>query len=500
MVDDATYFRAVVDNAIDLIVVVDRDATIHYANAAHERVLGYGSNQLVGQCALTLVHPDDRLVVAEALGRALGASEAAAEFRVRHADGSWRVLAATAVDLLRDPAVGGLVIYAHDVSGRARVQAELAASEARYRIASELTSDYAYAFRIEADGKVFVEWIVGALASITGFTPEEVARRGGGITLVHPDDLPIALRRVQTLVSGQADASEFRVIAKDGTVRWLRETARPVWDAEQQCVRVFVAAQDISERKRAEEDARQRQAELAHVLRVSTISEMTAGLAHEINQPLAAIVSYAKGSARRMRTGNAQSAELLQVMDEIAAQAVRADEIIRRLREFIRKQPPRRERVDLNGLVREVVRMVEADATRHGIAVQLALSAHLPVVEADRIQIEQVILNLVRNGLEAMHAVEAARSVLAVRTELADGDSIEVAVRDGGEGLPASMADTIFRPFFTTKTNGLGMGLSISRGIVEAHGGRLWAEANPRWGTTFHFNLPRARGEHQRGD
>src|SRR5262249_25613490 len=172
--------------------------------------------------------------------------------------------------------------------------------------------------------------------------------------------------------------------------------------------------EDISDRKRAEDEARQRQTELAHVLRVATMNEMAAGLAHEINQPLAAIVSYAKGCVRRLRHGYGTSIDLLATQEEIAAEALRAGEVIRRLRQFVRKEPPRREWVDLNDLVREAISLVQADARTHGVAVQLDMTVGLPPVHVDRVQIEQVILNLIRNGFEAM--IGGGRRELVIRT------------------------------------------------------------------------------------
>jgi len=217
---------------------------------------------------------------------------------------------------------------------------------------------------------------------------------------------------------------------------------------------------------------------------------MAAGLAHEINQPLSAIVSYAKGCARRMRAGLGQPDELLQAMEEIATQAGRADQIVRRLRDFVRKRAPRRERVELNELVRGAARLIAGEVAERRITLRLELAAGMPPVEVDSIQIEQVILNLVRNGFEAMHNPHPEQSVLSIRTAIVDRDAVEVAVCDAGEGLSVEHADRLFDPFFTTKPQGLGMGLSISRSIVEAHGGRLWATRNPERGTTFRFTVP----------
>lgn len=387
----------------------------------------------------------------------------------------------------------GLVL--RDMSEHGRAEEALQASEARYRAVSELTSDYAYAVRIEPTGKVVTEWMTGAFTRITGYSPQEIEElesKGGGFALVHPDDRPVAFARVNRLVTGNADTSEFRIVTKSGEVRWIRESGRPQWDAREGVMRVYGAAQDVTERKRAEEEARAREAELAHVLRLGTMGEMAAGLAHEINQPLSAIVSYARGCTRRLRAGVAQATSLLEPIEEIAAQAMRANEIVQRLLLFVRKQKPARARAEVGDLVREVTHLIDGEARKRGIQLRTELASALPEVEVDRIQIEQVILNLVRNALEATPA-GLPDPALTIRTER-DGDCIAVAVSDQGDGLTADQVDRVFEPFYTTKRAGLGMGLAISRSIVRGHGGRITAFANPGRGATFRFTLPIAGG------
>jgi PAS domain S-box-containing protein len=246
---------------------------------------------------------------------------------------------------------------------------------------------------------------------------------------------------------------------------------------------------DVTERKRAEEAARNHQAELTHVLRVTSMGEMAAGLAHEINQPLSAIANYAQGSVRRLRANPADVGPVLAVIDDIAAEALRAGEIIRRLRSLIRKEAPRQDWVDVNEVVGEVVRLLEPETRQHGVTVRVYADVQLPTVVVDRIQIEQVILNLVRNAVDAMLEVSGRRE-LVIRTAAAGGDWVELSVRDTGPGLTAGVLERLFDPFFSTKPAGLGMGLSISRTIIEAHHGRLWVTSPAGGGADFHFTLP----------
>lgn len=340
---------------------------------------------------------------------------------------------------------------------------------------------------------MFVEWIAGAFTRITGYTHEEVEQLDlNGLSIVHPDDRPIALARLYRLVLGESDTSEFRIVTKQGEVRWIRESGRPERDPERDIVRVFGAAQDITERKLAEDEARARETELAHVLRLATMGEMAAGLAHEINQPLSAIVSYARGCPRRLRSGTVDGAALAEPIEEIERQAMRADEIVQRLLLFVRKEKPARETVRINDLVREVVQLVGGEARARRIPLDVDLASGLPPVEVDKIQIEQVLLNLVRNGLEVMQGDGAPPGRLLIRTAPGDGGDVEISVKDEGEGLPPSAAERVFEPFFTTKRSGLGMGLAISRSIVRGHGGRIVAMPNAGRGTTVRFTLPPA--------
>jgi signal transduction histidine kinase len=239
----------------------------------------------------------------------------------------------------------------------------------------------------------------------------------------------------------------------------------------------------------AEAQARRHQAEIAHAARLSTLGGMAAGLAHELNQPLAAVVSYARGCARRLEAGDLPKAALLEVLEEISAQALRAGEVLRRIREFVRGES-RREAVDLNDVVRRAVRFAEGEARRADVRLELELAQEPLHVEVDPIQIEQVILNLVQNGFEVMSTNNGTERILAIETRRIAPDTVEVAVRDSGGGMSPEVAARLFDPFFSTKPEGLGLGLSISRTIVEAHGGRLWASANPNGpGTVFRFTL-----------
>lgn len=251
-----------------------------------------------------------------------------------------------------------------------------------------------------------------------------------------------------------------------------------------------------TERRRAEEAeaevrAREHQAGLAHAARLSTVGGMAAGLAHEINQPLAAIVSYARGCAHRIRAGEVPPETLLEVIEQMSAQAMRASEVLRRIHTFVRSSDVPRQRVDLNTLVIEALHFVEVEARQRGVTLRLTLAPGPLEVSVDPIQIEQVILNFVRNGFEAMAMGEGVRE-LGVETLRVGADAVAVRVTDTGPGVPTAVVARLFDPFFTTKREGLGLGLSISRSIAEAHEGRLDVTSNVPRGATFQLALPLA--------
>ena len=230
------------------------------------------------------------------------------------------------------------------------------------------------------------------------------------------------------------------------------------------------------------------QAELAHVLRVSAMGEMGAQLAHELTQPLGAIANYAAGCRRRLEAAPVQAAELIDAVDRIGREALRAGSIIRRMREFLRKVEPQRGAVDVNRLVREVVELLDGEVRAGGVTVELLLDEDLPEIEANGVEVEQVLVNLARNAIEAMQD-GSAPARLTIETRHRAAEAVEVIVRDSGPGLSRGDDDSIFEPFFTTKSKGLCLGLAISRTIVELHGGTL-AASSASTGATFRFTLP----------
>ena len=288
------------------------------------------------------------------------------------------------------------------------------------------------------------------------------------------------------------DISE-RMRAEEALQRAHDELERRVDERTRQLAATVEMLQaEIVERQRAEERVRQQQAELAHVLRLHTVEGMAAQLAHEINQPLAAVVNFARGLTRRLSSPELDVVSAQRVTDQISREALRAGEVVQRLRAFLRKDAPKRELCDLRDVVREAARLIDDEARRAGVALHLDLEPQPARVEIDVIQVEQVVLNLLRNALEAMDERSPGPHSIVVQTVTTSDGDVEVRVRDDGPGLPVSDVQRLFEAFFTTKEKSLGMGLSISQKIVEAQGGALRAAGNREGGATFAFTLPRA--------
>ncbi len=279
-------------------------------------------------------------------------------------------------------------------------------------------------------------------------------------------------------------------LTKDGRLRLIDWSNTVIGDQHGEVEFVIATGIDITEKRATEELERQHLFDLAHVSRLSTMGQMATEIAHELNQPLCAIVSFSDSCLRMYDSGKYDPAEVRQVLQDIGEQAQRASEVIRRIRKFVRKEPAERIAISINELVNDVVRLTEVEARWNQINVRAELAEPLPPVIVDKILVEQVILNLVRNAIEAIaNAQSTKRDVIIVTCERPDG-ALEVAVRDTGPGLPPGWAERIFQPFFTTKAQGMGMGLSLSSSIVKAHDGQLTAESSVEQGTIFRLVLP----------
>jgi len=263
--------------------------------------------------------------------------------------------------------------------------------------------------------------------------------------------------------------------------------------------RILAVVRDITDRKKAEAQMQVHLAELTRAWHANTLGEMASGLAHELNQPLCAVVNYSNGCLRLIRKEGYAMETVRNSIEQIAAQAQRAADILKRIRSVIAKREPHRAVLDLENILAGVVYLLKDEAVKHNVAIISRLEAGLPKIKGDNVEIEQVVLNLMRNAIEAMNDPQISHRNLTISSRLPDPHRIEVAVTDTGKGIPPELSEKIFESFFTTKTQGLGIGLSLSRRIIEAHGGRLWAESDGRSGSTFRFTLPVEGGTHGEG-
>jgi len=322
-----------------------------------------------------------------------------------------------------------------------------------------------------------------------GYSREELMAKQF-FEFVHPDDLVRTEDAVSTLASqGKVMYFENRYRAKDGTYRWLEWTAAPVGKL------IYAGARDLTERLKTESEARQRREELAHMTRIATMGELTTSLAHEINQPLTAILSNAE-AAQRFLSGNAPDiSEVRQILEDIVRDDRRASDVVRKVRALVKKEKPHEEILDLNETIQEVISLIRGESLLRGLSITMELSQGLKRIRGERVQLQQVILNLILNGAAAMRNSPSGQRKIIVRTAMPDGRTVKAFVTDFGTGIDEKNIERLFEPFYTTKPEGLGMGLSISQTIIKAHGGTMEASNNPEGGATFALTLPAHQGD-----
>jgi PAS domain S-box-containing protein len=323
----------------------------------------------------------------------------------------------------------------------------------------------------------------------TGLSPQE-SHGWGWQAAFHADDLPPLMKRWQEmLVTREPGEIEARIRRHDGIYRWFLIRAEPFLE-EGQLVRWYGTSTDIDERKSAVDALNKARAELAHVAQVTTVSTLTASIAHEVNQPLSGIVTNASTCLRMLDANPPNLEGARETTRRTIRDGNRASDVITRLRTLYSKRELVSEPMDLNEATREVISLSLSELERNQVVLRQDLAEELPAVMGDRIQIQQVILNLVRNGLDAMHAVDNRVRELTVKTELDESGTVRLSVKDSGVGMGAEAESKLFEPFYTTKRDGMGIGLSVSRSIMESHRGRIWAVRNEGPGTTFLFAIP----------
>ncbi len=341
----------------------------------------------------------------------------------------------------------------------------------------------------DLEGRII--YVNPAFCRMVGWSEAELLDRGPPMPYWPPEDLERCAQVFSTVLAGEAppDGFELRLMRRNGERFDALIYEAPLIDANGRQTGWMGSFVDITERKRAEDLARQQQERLQHTARVITMGEMASTLAHELNQPLSAIASYSAGCLNKLRADTVVPAELIPPLDKLSKQAMRAGRIIRQIHEFVRKRDPRVAPCDMAEVVEDSVSLIRADARKHGVRIEVDLAPATPPVMADRILVQQVLLNLMRNGMEAMAQTPRDARLLRVTARVQNG-AVLTRIRDRGCGVAPEVAETLFSPFFTTKKEGMGMGLNICRSIIESHHGRLWFEPARGGGTAFLFSLP----------
>jgi PAS domain S-box-containing protein len=433
------------------------------------------------------VHPEDRVPVQQALHKAVSeGSTYDAEYRITPDEDQIYWVAARGKCHYADRAPADMTGVVMDITGRKDAEERLRESEAR--------------FRTVADSAPVLIWMSGKDRLCTFFNTTWLEFTGRELELelgngwtegVHPDDLAGCLKTYsESFDARRPFTMEYRLRGRDGEYHWISDNGVPRYDADGDFLGYIGSCADITERKQIEAEVLYQRAELAHVARVSTMGELAASVAHELNQPLGAILANAEAAELFLQQHPPALEDLRAILADIRKDDERAGEVIRRMRALLRKHELERQPLEMNSLVEDVLQLVSGDAALRGVSLSADLGPGLPKVTGDRVHLQQVLLNLILNGMDAMAGQPRERRRLIVRTRLAMDGMTELVVTDSGHGIDPDKLPRVFEPFYTTKPSGMGMGLSIARTIIEAHHGRIWAENNESGGAVFRVTLP----------
>ncbi|WP_426414158.1 AAA family ATPase [Bradyrhizobium ganzhouense] len=486
LADRERKIRHLVEANIIGIIIADRERRIVEANDAFLRMLGYSREDLVlGRSLTDLTPPEwreaDERIWAEMISTGIAQPFEKEYFRK---DGSRVPVLIGAATMFKDGGNEGLA-FVLDLTERKRAEEALRESERNLR--SAIDGIPGLVAILAPDGEV--ESVNRQILEYCGAPLQEMKNWGANGTIYHEDLPHLAEVFKKSIAAGVPYETEARIRRFDGEYRWFDIRGIPVRDSADRISRWYALLTDIEDRTQALARLQQMQSDFAHINRVSMMGELAASLSHEIAQPIASARNNARAAQNFLKMQPPDLSEVGEALACVVADADRSGEIIGRIREQIKKAPPRKERFDLNAAINEVIVLAQSVTGRNGVSVQTRLADGLRPVLGDRVQVQQVLLNLILNAAEAMSSVEEGARELLINTEQ-DLAGALVAVRDSGPGIDPLCFDRVFSTFYTTKPSGTGMGLSICRTIIHAHGGKLWAEANNPRGAAFQFTLP----------
>src|SRR5438067_6506013 len=482
-------FRIVADAAPVLIWMAGVDQLCTFFNKPWLELTGRSMEQELGNGWAEGVHSDDLQNCLDVYTDAFDARQPfVMQYRLRRNDGTFRWVSDQGVP--RYDAQGrfaGYIGSCFDVTELVNKDAALRESEERMRMAAEAVNLGIWEWDLSKDEI----WATNARRALLGWPASGKITLEHFISSLHPDDRDRIRHAIdEAIQKGQGFDSEYRLVLPDGIVRWMATRGSVRLDAHGKPAQLLGISIDITARKQAELEAKQRRDELSHLSRVALIGEMSASIAHELNQPLAGIASNAGAGQRFIDRGNVDLQEIRDLLTDISADARRASDVMRQIRGMIRKVQTPRQRINLNDIVMNVVHMVGPDALLHSCELKTSLDERSPTVEADPIQMQQVLVNLIMNALDATREIPVSSRKVEITTEQNGDGTVCTSVRDYGAGISGETSERMFEQFFTTKTEGLGMGLAIVRSIVESHGGKIEAENVEGAGARFNFILP----------
>lgn len=464
------------------------DGPNEFLNKGWHEYTGFSPEESHGWGWQAAFHPDDLPPLMERWGKMLASGESdEIEARLRRHDGVYRWFLIRA-QALRDEA-GKIIRWygtSTDIEDRKRAEEALRDREQSLRLILDgiagLVAIMSVKGEVEAVNRQVLDYFGRSVEDMKGWSTSNA---------VHPDDLPGVIaawsRSVGTASPYDVDHRLRRV---DGVYRWFHARGLPLRDREGCILRWYVLLTDIDDRKRTEEELRNAQSELANVMRVMTIGQLTASIAHEVNQPLSGIITNASTCLRMLDTNPPNLEGARETVRRTIRDGHRASDVVTRLRTLYSKKEPDLEAMDLNEAAREVTALSSTEIQKNGVTLRQELASDLPPAVGDRIQLQQVILNLIRNAADAMSTIDGRPREMLIRTVRDEGNQVRLSVKDSGVGYAPEVADKIFQAFYTTKSDGMGIGLAISRSIIEAHQGHLWATPNDGPGATFSFAIP----------